>query len=889
MKKYIQYFTVVLLLTLLSACGSNSKTDPSGTSPTSTTSGGLVTGDPTTGGGSGDIVDSSDYTLINVTTPVEINESSTAYTLQAQLIQNLYPVLGKTFNLQAFNDQYGTVSSMSATTDGQGYFSFQFTSIDNLSAVDGSSLRLTAVMEADDNGTTELSQEFLLVFNYVEDIDDNTTDVPDDNTTDVPDDNTTEPIVYVLKNATTSPIEIVEASTQYQFKVQLVVDGFAVAGETFTLKAFTNPNDMYGGVASMSATTDALGYATFTYTSPEDMDAVDGSQLVLSAVLEADPTKIQTFTLSFNKTEAVVVSELPFVVIPNSSKEITLTSNAQQEVINVNVFAGESNAPYSEGNVKVVLPAKIVDGVDVGSFESYTVPITNGLATFNYTGPQNLQDLIASGDTGSTFKFYHEDDPTNKVEMSVTYSVTSDDYIPANYTLTVSSQDNEFSMGIPDQEKSFSIVLEDDKGDNVAKEDVSSIVVESQNSYVGKLLSNGSEVTTLTKVQTNPMTFVLKTNQKSGLVPIKITANFVDANDVNRTLSQTINIIVYSGPATAMSISYVGVTQDAERAKYVESYAVTATDAYNNRVNTSPSIAAGAVVGYAVDGSAPSATETSTSKRLYFAKGDAQLGTITPVNGNQAEFSVPNDGQNRFQYVDQDNDKLVLFGEGYTYEALGKWDFIKSGDSNYTLELKDDYLGATRANLYYAVGHNYRQDPCRTDGTEYVGFASVSADTPNLDEEGTAIVEFKYDYHLTGKDIMLWVNLNGYQADTDTTTRIGESKKVTLRGNGFISKPTEGVTVTKNTSMTVTFDIWHADGVEQYKNGHFGWYPAAGSSCGYSVISSSNVELTDDGYRIRDTRECTNAGNVYLTLELTATETEDCSFNITDIAVVNEF
>ncbi|MBN2826078.1 MAG: hypothetical protein JXQ76_12180 [Campylobacterales bacterium] len=874
MKKLIHYLLITAIALALSACGSNSKEDPSSSSSTtaSTNGGGLVTGDTTSSGTTTDttVVNSQEYTFINATTPLEVTKAGTLYQLKAQLVQYQHPVSGAKVFLKAFKnpfDKYGTFASMSTTTDDKGYFTFEYTSPSDLSAINGNIIKFETVLYYEETNTTyeELTQNFMVTFK---------TDGSSSN--DVIDNNVTDGEGYSFINATT-PLEIVEAESEYDIKVQLIANGFAVADETVTLKAFSNPNDQYGTFTALSAKTDALGYATFKYTSPKDMDAVNNKSLNLTAVL-IDGNLTQDFQLQFNKSEAVVVSEKPFVVIPNSSKTIELTNNSQQAVIAIKVFAGETNSPYSEGNVEVVLPAKIVDGVDIGSFESYSVPVVNGEATFRYTGPQNLKALIDSGDTSSVFKFYHDADPTNKKEMSVTYNPTSD-YVPINYTMEISSEDNKFTMGIPDQEKSFSIVVKDDAGNDVAKDKMTSYEIVIQNTFVGKLISNGVEYTTLTLQNENPITFNVKSNTKSGLIPLRVTATFEDANGVTRTLQQTVNITVYSGPPTAMSISYVGVEHDEARGKYIERYAVSATDAYNNKVNTSPGVATGALVGYAVDGSAPNATETDATKRLYFGKNDTPKGTITPIGGGFATFSVTPDGQNRFQHVDENNDKLVLFGEGYTYEALGKWDFNRL--SNEVLELKDTYLGATRSNLFYAIGHNYRQDPCRSDGTEYIGFGQVDSNSSTLDSQGTAIVTFTYDYHLTGKDIMLWVNLTGYQADTDQTTRIGEAKKVTLRGNGLISEPTDGYSVTKGTTVDVDFSIWHENVPEFYRNAHFGWGVEPGSNCAYEVINTSNYY---------DARSCVAAyGAAFISFRLTAPLDKDCTFNINRILTATEF
>ncbi|MEA2027391.1 MAG: hypothetical protein U9N49_00240, partial [Campylobacterota bacterium] len=630
MKQFIKYLAIIASVLILSACGSNSKEDLGSSSSTTIPSGGLT--DDTTSGssssGSNDAADNLGYEIMNATSFVTISEPSTQYDLKLQVVKNDFAVSGKTFTLKAFdnpNDKYGTVSSMSATTDAQGYAVFSYTSPAILSDINGSSRTLEVISsESEDNVTVELSQKFVLTFN-AKSQDDNSSD---SNTT-------TEENSYIFKNATT-PITVTNVETKYTLKVQLIDNNtkFAVAGETVTLQTFENEFDKYGEFTSMSAQTDALGYATFNYTSPKDINL---TQLELTAVLESAPEMIQPFIIKFdedaidnNQEEEI---DKPFIVVTNSSKEITLTNNSQQESIGIRVFSSE-NAPYSEGSVKVALPDKITTGVDVGSFESYSVGITNGVATFNYTGPQNLSELINNGDTSSVFKFYHEGNPTQKESTTVSYSPTADEYIPLNYTLEVTSEDGEFTMGIPNNEKTFSIVLKDDKGDSVAQDKMVSISVESQNSYVGKLLNNGVEVSSFSKTAQNPVSFVLRSNLKSGLIPVKIEATVKDPNNENETraYSKTINIIVYSGPPTAMSISYVGVEQDSERAKYVERYAITATDAYNNKVNTAPSVATGAIVGYAVDGSTnPTTTPLSQQQRLYFAYDDDANGSITPT------------------------------------------------------------------------------------------------------------------------------------------------------------------------------------------------------------------------------------------------------------------
>jgi hypothetical protein len=217
----------------------------------------------------------------------------------------------------------------------------------------------------------------------------------------------------------------------------------------------------------------------------------------------------------------------------------------------------------------------------------------------------------------------------------------------------------------------------------------------------------------------------------------------------------------------------------------------------------------------------------------------------------------------------------VVFGSSFVYEALGKWDIIESGSEN-ILDLKDDYSGSDRTGLFFAVGHNNRQDLCKTDGTEYVG--TMKANNYQLDDNGHALIEFEYDYHLTGKDIMVWVNLTGFQADNGKTGRIGEAKKHTLRGNGFSSPEAYTVTGLDTTGVNLRFTVQHENAPEWYRNGHFA----------FAVDGKCKVENIMDGSNGHDARDCNNIIG-YIDLNVTNPSADDCTISLKNIAVSNEF
>jgi len=679
---------------------------------------------------------------------------------------------------------------------------------------------------------------------------------------------------YRLTNPST-PL-VINQSNEIKNITVGVVDKLGVGVEGIMVKVTAINDPKYGVIESASSVrTDSSGRAAFSYRSPEDVAAVDGERIYVTLLMDINGTIAdqKVVEIEFQKVDQNVT--MPIVVIGNNYKEIVLTQNSQNAQIEVQVFERSSNVPYTTGNVRVSLPSKVLDGIDVGSFSQYSVPVgSNGKAVFNYNGPQDLQKLIDNNETNAIFEFYHELNPTQKESVVAIYDLQAG-YIPANYILTTSSQDGKQTMNL-DTVKTFTLYLKDDLGTLVDDNKINSITIRSQNTIIGKLIdpNDGSEETLLTfngSDAVNSKSFSVKTNTLSGLLPIKIDIDFTNASGEADQRSFTMNIVVFSGPPTAISISYVGVEQNEAVGKYIEKFAVTVTDAYNNPVNTKPFVATGAIVEYAVDGSSPTGERTTTSPRLWHGTLDPR-GTLEAIGGNRAQFTTTSD---TFNYVDINNDRLVVFGAGFVYEALGKWDLESVAPQ--LLELKDDYYGQTRSDLGFAVGHNNRQNLCTTDQREYVG--NMKSDSYQIDENGHALIEFEYDYHLTGKDIMVWVNLTGYQSDENLTTRIGEAQKHTLRGNGLIAIPENGYSVPKGqTVLGAKFAIHHENAPEWYINGKFGWAVKSGSTCMWSIDDTSNYV---------DARTC--YGSAYISFTLTAPDDKDCTFAIERVNVSEEF
>jgi hypothetical protein len=823
--KRIVIITLIIFGFILSGCGSNSNVDP------------VTPNDDNTEMLNG-------YEFLNVTDEVNVTEYKT-YQIGLQLVKDNLVVSNANINVEAFDSKYGEFMNMSAVTDENGRVTFEY--LPPREKVEDIDINLLYK----DNNDSVLKTTVHISFS------DDYTGIPEHES------------LYSLTGVTSETI--ISNDNQLATINAYVVDkvGIGVSGKTVSITAITDSK--YGQIISSSTVqSDESGKVSFIYQAPSDISQLDGNNTIVSIILrDGDSFERQNVLIKFVKVVELEESK-PIVIALNAYKEMNLTNNSQSKNITIQVF--KDNAPYYNGKVKVMLPSKVFDGVDIGYFSTYEAQVgSDGLAHFTYTGPQDLESLISSGDTSSTFKFYHEDNPTQYQEITMHY-VPDNGYTPANYILSSVSQDDKYTMGL-ENTKSFTLYLKDDKGNNIDSEQIKSISIESTNTVVGMLIDTATqnEVSTLPysdSEATNEKSFTVKTGTTSGLLPIKIDVTFDDNNGESQSISIMMNLSVFSGPPTAFSISYVGVEHNATIGKYIEKFAVSATDAYNNPVNTRPYISTGALVEYAVDGSSLDGVRTTTSPRLWHGANDSK-GTIEQLGSNTAQFTVSTDV---FKYLDIDNDRLVLFGAGYVYEALGKWDLASI--SNNTIELKDSYYGTDRDDLYYAIGHNNRQDLCSEDAREYIG--SMKSSTYQLDENGNVLIEFEYDYHLTGKDIMVWVNLTGYQADQGIVTRVGEAQKHTLRGYGLMSRETYTL-ASGAKNVILPFYIRHENVPEVYRNGHFAF---AYHGCQVdSIIDYSNWY---------DARDCRNEV-VYVDLNVSNPTMSDCTIQLVNIEVSPEF
>ncbi|MEA2099839.1 MAG: hypothetical protein U9P72_06900, partial [Campylobacterota bacterium] len=303
-------------------------------------------------------------------------------------------------------------------------------------------------------------------------------------------------------------------------------------------------------------------------------------------------------------------------------------------------------------------------------------------------------------------------------------------------------------MGL-ESNKLVSFMVKNKNDAQVDDSKITSITVTSLNPSLGTLENTlGDKNSSLTMYGKNSVAISIESNTLSGIIPLQVDSVFVDENGAVQNLSEVFNILVLSGPPTAMSLSYASTAQNKDNAKFIEKWILTVTDKYNNLVNTNPSVSMGMIAGYAR--SSGTTSISNLNNNLFY---NPSVGGT--MKGAENEFHAT---RSVFGNVDQVNDVLVTFGNGYTYEASGKWDI--NTNTNNILDLVDSYNGKDTSSLGFAVGHNYRQDGSM-EGVEWVGNVYPEDNNYIIDETGSLKINVEYDYYLTGKDVMLWVNLIG--------------------------------------------------------------------------------------------------------------------------------
>ncbi len=617
-----------------------------------------------------------------------------------------------------------------------------------------------------------------------------------------------------------------------------------------------------GGVFTQNEAKIENGKAIFNFTGPTPLEAIANQTFTFK--YKENPTVSTTLGVQYSPETAEAIS------VYLLTSEYNATLNSEVIPISMNVFNGLMQ-PVEDGNIKVSYPSDVQDGRDVGYFEQTTVAVKDGRADFTYVAPKNLEENT----TSMQFKFYYETDFPHYGTFTLNIQPAQNQIVLTTYKL-VSNLSNDITMGL-NSKKALSFSIQDEDGNTIEDSNVTSIKISLLNPALGDLVSTDGTTGKEYNTSTNNVSLRLDTKTTSGIIPIKVFADFKDANNVDQNITEIFNVVVLSGAPTAVSLTYNGTTYE-ENGLYRERYTMLVTDKYQNRVNTNPGVSLSMITGYAKD--------KQDGRRLFsYPDINSTLqgtspGSMDPIN-DIFEVSTRNGYTPDFSNIDNDNDVLFTFGQGYTYNASGKWDVTNDGVATNQLQLLDDFdASATVDNLGYGVGHNYRQDTCNP-GDEFVGQIYMDSNTSKLDNNGMANIFIDYPYYLGGKTVLISVNTVGYTASSNETSKFGETKKITLRTTGFEDR-TKSVPA-GTTGATYLIPIALKDAPEWYRNGNFG----------AEIITSDNV--TYGSFRFYgQVGTCDNPGSgpgtAYVELQdVNETQGKAGSITVTNIVTADEF
>lgn len=669
-----------------------------------------------------------------------------------------------------------------------------------------------------------------------------------------------------------SVVELVSSSLQYD------AAGTTISGTITTKYADTLISEAtlsgFSSIIEGCSVANTLVGTSDVVTYNDDNDTLSNITIVLdtactttSVTLSATEADDANMTSAWSESVSISLApanavESPIVtIVPDeATQNIVLTQNNEPHQIVLKVFDID-NVPLSNGEISVRYPSEVINGIDVGTLSPVDkVTIENGEARFTYVGPSDLTSEIASGRTGTVFTFFDTLNPTKSVDVVITYNpdTTTPPPVLTGYTVEFVSSNQQATTNL-ETTSVFTLSVKDDKGNLIPNDDLnSSDIISLQPNLVKFIDATGAEVSSLHFDAKNNIAMTIKTYTTSGLAPFGFVLKIKDANGVLGDKNVTKSITVFSGPPTAMSISYAGTDQDAANAKFIEKMVVSLTDKWNNPVNTEPTIYAGAITGYTVD-------STSITGNQYLIRQSA----VAAIDSDGADGATMIDSSGAdLSQVDPYNDILMTFGNGYTYQASGKWDISSAAGSTVTMTDKYTSLNPT-IDMGFAVGHNHRQDVCEF-GREWIGQIDSADGTYKIDKSGSAIVDFRYDYILTGKTIVFGASSIGTLNSTGEELRMGEAIRHTLRGHGYDGTVSCSIPAGYSGECGVTVHL--TDTGYSARNVNFDYTITGGEDLTINAVTTS---------MLTGLYTCENSGRSYVTLDVTNGTADSATIGIT--------
>jgi len=463
-----------------------------------------------------------------------------------------------------------------------------------------------------------------------------------------------------------------------------------------------------------------------------------------------------------------VTSELSDIAIDLNACKI---SNANLNITDGNLIFDENFQSH-----KLVLNAEFVKPcIPTG----YTITAQNKLTYNNTTN-------IIKFDSG--FKPIEIDG-----NITVDKNTSEDTTTIFDYGVELRPTDNKPKIKLNSKKRYKLFLFNLDKNETIKDDRVNSITIRSSDPSKVKLIDpnnylidHGEAKSELSFSKTNGIDLYIQTYTTSGVVNFEVSANYTNNRGEDYDIKTTTSLVILSGEPTAFSINSTGVTYNFDTKWFEQKFLISASDRYNNIVNTPSKINVSSMADF---------TRDKNGKRILFGKFSRTKGEI--IADKETHKAIFKSNANSFSTIDTDRDFLLLFGDGTTYEALGKWSIDPYNNTDNTLELIDSYYGDNHNNLGFAVGHNYYNEICSSESKEWELKIDSTDGTYQLDDEGKTYVTLKFPAYMIGKKIALSVNFSG------TKKRSGEVHFETLHSFEGVKTP-DAINIDVNTSTPVT-------------------------------------------------------------------------------------
>ena len=468
--------------------------------------------------------------------------------------------------------------------------------------------------------------------------------------------------------------------------------------------------------------------------------------------------KIQTSTFTLQNTITLPASTSPStptspttdinkdvgrIVVLQKYVKITQPNQTQEFKI---ITLDENNRPISADVSMNVL----IDENDntYGTLDNYyiTTDTITGEGVVNYTAPSDLDNLEGNYtinfqvvntvlETNATLDFTKEEEDTNATEY-VIQLVTPNSFI-------VNSKDS-FTV---------KIVKKADNEVYIDSKDVHDVNLSFINNMVA--FNADRDKYTYEYNQSASKSIDIYSKKYSGIDFVDINASIFDG-EKNVTLSQRFNVVLISGPISAISINYLDTIYDADTGLFIEKYAVHAVDRYSNPANAGSKIYVGAINGMKIK-------KDKNGTIGYNSSDEVTEFNVTDVNLTASDI--------------KEDDILAILASSDRLDSvyLGGWS-IKEVVADDKLKFNEKYSGEVTDLLTYVIGNEKRYDGC-SESIRLIDFNSTDG-TYEIGSNGIAYISAKYDPFLVGKTVTFYANSN-------SDKRVGVAIKKILFGTGI--------------------------------------------------------------------------------------------------------